>query len=166
MANCLVIIDVQKGFIKTDGNSILPRKIVELTKKFPFDHIVCTKFRNKDGGPFDELMGWREMKDDESCKLAPEIESISERVFNKCRYTCFTPEFKQYIKENDIDKLYFVGLDTDCCVLASAIDCFERNIPLEVLAKYCASSGGERCHYLGLTILERLVGKNAINYEE
>lgn len=116
------------------------------------------------GSPFDRLMGWEDLMDVESQEVSPEILTISDKVFRKCSYSCFTVEFEDFIKGNKIDKLYFVGMDTDGCVLKSCLDCFERNIPLEVLANYCASGGGSDYHDAGLVVLERSIGVDRINY--
>ncbi len=165
MSNCLVIIDVQKGFMLNANTLEIPKKIVALLQKKSFDHIVCTQFYNEDGSPFDILMGWKDLKDSASQALAPEIEAISEKVFRKRLYSCFIPEFEEFIRDNAIDKLYFVGIDTDCCVLQSCTDCFERNIPFEVLINYCASSGGQYSHNAGIAVMERTIGKNMINHD-
>lgn len=165
MTDCLVIIDVQKGFMNDSVTAEIPEKIKKLLDKKHFDHVVSTQFYNEKGSPYEKLMGWKGLLDKESQALAPEIEAVSERVFRKPVYTCFVPEFEEYIKENKIDKLYFVGIDTDCCVLKSSVDCFERNIPFEVLINYCASNGGEKSHAAAITVLERNIGENNINYE-
>lgn len=165
MSNCLVIIDVQKGFMSNDETLKIPFKIKTLVSKRSFDHIVCTQFYNEIGSPYDKLMGWLKLTDDISQEIPPEILEISERVFKKPIYSCFTEEFEKYIKENKINKLYFVGIDIDCCILKSATDSFERNIPLEVLSNYCASNGGDRSFDAALTVMTRMIGNNNINKE-
>ena len=165
MADCLVIIDVQKGFMNDSVTAKIPDKITELLNKKHFDRIVATQFYNKIGSPYDRMLGWRELMDAESQVVAPSVAAVSDKIIRKPVYTCFVPEFEEYIKENKIDKLYFVGIDTDCCVLKSCIDCFERNLPFEVLINYCASNGGEKSREAAITVLERNIGKNNINYD-
>lgn len=165
MSDCLVIIDVQKGFMHRANTPEIPEKIVALLQKKSFDHIVCTQFYNEDGSPYDIFMGWEGLKDSESQALDPEVKAASEKIFRKSIYSCFVPEFEEFIRDNRIDKLYFVGIDTDCCVLKSCTDCFERNIPFEVLINYCASNGGQRSHDAAITVMERTIGRNMINYD-
>lgn len=165
MSDCLVIIDVQKGFMRHANTPEIPEKIVVLSQKKKFDHIVCTQFYNEDGSPYDLLMGWEELKDIESQAIAAQIEALSEKVIRKPIYSCFVPEFEKFIQDNKINMLYFVGIDTDCCVLKSCTDCFERNIPFEVLINYCASNGGKRSHDAAITVMERTIGRNRINYD-
>lgn len=165
MSDCLVIIDVQKGFMQHADTLEIPGKIESLLKKKSFDHVVSTQFYNEEGSPFDHLMGWRDLMDSESQTLPEEIVAASEKIFRKPIYSCFIPEFETYIKEHQIDMLYFVGIDTDCCVLKSCADCFERNIPFEVLINYCASSGGEKSHHAAITVMERTIGRERMNFE-
>lgn len=165
MNNCLVIVDVQRGFMIDTDTKEIPKKIEYLLRKMRFDHIVCTQYYNEDGSPFDTLMGWNELKDLESQEVDKYVMEVSERVFRKNIYTCFNQEFEEYIRLNNIDKLYFVGIDTECCVLKSCADCFEKNIQLEVLVNYCASTGGKSSHYAGITVMKRLLGSNAINFD-
>lgn len=62
--------------------------------------------------------------------------------------------------------LYLVGIDTDCCVLKTATDLFERGIRPIVLEHYCASNGGEDSHKAALRVMERTIGRNQIAYGE
>ncbi len=163
MANCLTIIDVQKGFMRHADTSQIPGKIKELVSIKKFDHIVCTQFYNEQGSPYDKLMGWHGLMDPISQELADEVKDVSEKIFRKPIYTCFVPEYEEFIRENKIDKIFFAGIDTDCCVLKSASDCFERNIPFEVLINYCASNGGRKSHNAAITVMERTIGINNIN---
>lgn len=165
MNTLLVIIDVQNGFLgKSTG--FIPDKIKSFlgSGKIKFDHIVATQFKNVDGSPYHELMNWSGLSDAESQKLDSYIEKVVEKVFQKTIYSSFTKEFELYIKENAIEKVYFCGIDTDCCVLKSAMDCFEKNIKFEVLANYCASNGGPDSHAAALLVMKRALGKNNINY--
>jgi nicotinamidase-related amidase len=161
MSNCLVIIDVQNGLLYRNTKHVIKR-IQKLVKDKKFDHIVATRFINHDGSPHDKLIGWRKMMDKKSQALPTEIAELAEKVFDKDVYSCFTPEFRGFVKKEKIDKLYFVGLDTDCCVLKSAADAFERGITPIVVSKCCASHGGKLSHWAGLKVLSRLTGQGII----
>lgn len=166
MKNCLVIIDVQNGFL-SDRTEHVPVRLQQLLRgKHNFDHVVATQFKNVDGGPYTELMGWYGLLSEDSQKLHPFVSACSEKVFVKNIYSCFTREFELYLEEQGIDKLYFAGIDTDCCVLMSAADCFERNIPFEVLLYYCASNGGPASHEAAILVMERTIGRNLMRKEK
>ena len=83
-------------------------------------------------------------------------------VIDKTQYSAYTPALLNYIKDKQIDQIYLCGLDTDCCVLITAIDLFEHGYDIYVLQDFCASSGGETMHQAGLMIGRRNIGKNRV----
>lgn len=159
--NCLVIIDVQSGLLVNDRIKKLPHKIVELVEHNKFDFVVTTQFKNRLGSQFDKLMGWYGMSNSESQEIGSGIAEISSRNFVKYGYSCFTDEFEEFIRNNNIDKLYFAGLDIDACVLKSALDSFERCIDAEVLVNYCDTSSGDMIS--AVNILKFALGENCVN---
>lgn len=159
--NCLVIIDVQSGLLVNDRIKKLPHKIVELVEHNKFDFVVTTQFKNRLGSQFDKLMGWYGMSDTESQEIDSGIDKISSKNFVKYGYSCFTDEFEEFIRNNNIDKLYFAGLDIDACVLKSALDSFERCIDSEVLINYCDTSSGDMIS--AVNVLKFALGENCVN---
>lgn len=158
MSSCLVIIDMQRGFLTPRTEHIVPR-VVSLASSGNYDHVVATRFQNAPDSPYERFLGWDGLMDDYSQGIAPEVMGVVEKVFVKHTYTCFTDDFDGYIRENDIDLLYMCGVDTDACVLKSAIDAFERNIECKVIADCCASDGGQAVHDAAVCVLERTIGE-------
>jgi nicotinamidase-related amidase len=66
------------------------------------------------------------------------------------------------INKQDIRSLDICGLDTEGCVLKSAVDLFEIGITPRVLSNYCASSGGHDYNEAGIKILKRLIGEKQV----
>lgn len=165
MKECLVIIDVQNGFV-SEKTKHIPDKVKALVEQKSFDYVVATKFCNVEGSPYINFMGWTGLLDEKSRQLYPGIEELCDRIFTKEIYSCFTQEFIDFLEKEKIEKLYFAGIDTDCCVLKSASDCFERNIPFEVLLNYCASNGGDESHKAAHLVMKRMLGRKAINLME
>ena len=159
--NCLVIIDVQNGLLVNDRIKKLPHKIVELVEHNKFDFVVTTQFKNRLGSQFDKLMGWYGMSDTASQEIDSDIAEISSRNFVKYGYSCFTDEFEEFIRGNNIDKLYFAGLDIDACVLKSALDSFERCVDAEVLVNYCDTSSGDKSS--AINVLKFALGEKSIS---
>ena len=157
MRNCLVIIDVQRGFL-TDDTDFIPEKIRQLTESMNFDHIVATKYINTQDSPHYLFTNWDGLMDPESQQLDEFVASISEKVFDKNINSCFSEEFVTFLRENDITKLFFVGIDTDCCVMKSAFDCFDRIIPFDVFTECCASTGGKNIHEAACEVMKRNLG--------
>ena len=161
MKDCLVIIDVQKGFLNDETKNV-PEKIKNLLEKRKFINIVATRFINSTESPHYFFMHWDGMMDSETQEIHPYIETIAERIFDKDINSCFTEEFVKYIFEEKIEKLYFVGIETDCCVLKSAFDSFERKSSFEVIEECCASTGGSEIHEAACKIMRRALGKQCI----
>lgn len=164
MSSCLVMIDMQMGFLDT-ARGYLIDKVCALVKEQQFDHVVATKLKNTKVSYFRKFLSWSGMSGSQEQLIVPKLHKHIDRVFEKEGFTCFTNEFKEYLAESDIDKLYFIGLDTDSCVLKSVLDCFELGIPYEVLVNYCASSGGVTAHQAGLAVMSRNIGGKYLNNE-
>lgn len=161
MKECLVIIDVQKGFL-TEDTAFVPEKIRDLINKRKFDKVVATRFINSKESPHYIFTQWDKMMDAESQSLDHFVAQLAEKVFDKNINTCFTDEFLKYVEKEHFDKLCFVGIDTDCCVMKSAFDSFDRKIPFEVLTEYCASTGGKAMHDAACQIMKRSLGETSI----
>lgn len=161
MTSCLVAIDVQAGFISPRTQQV-PDRIVKLAQSQLFDYVAATRFMNYPGSPYEKFIGWTGLSDPKSQAVYPRLEACVDRVFNKTTYTCFTDEFVAFITDNNIDELYFVGIDTDCCVMKSALDSFERLISCHVLTYYCASNGGPTSHEAAITVLRRNIGASQL----
>ena len=158
MKECLVIIDVQKGFLTKD-TAFIPEKVKKLIDTRKFDHIVATRFINSKESPHYIFTQWDNMMDDVSQRLDPIVEQISEKIFDKSINSCFTYELLKFLEKEHIEKLCFVGIDTDCCVLKAAFDSFDRKIPFEVLTEFCASTGGVEIHNAACQIMKRSLGE-------
>lgn len=156
-----MIIDVQKGFL-TENTAHVPGKIRELLSKRKFDRIVATKFVNNEDSPYYVFAHWYDMMDTESQELDPYVKSVAQIVFYKNISSCFTEEFLKWIENEGIDKLYFVGIETDCCVLVSAYGSFDRKIPFTVLTDYCASGGGKEAHEAACVSMKWCLGEECI----
>lgn len=161
MANCLIIIDVQNGFINEPTNYI-PERIVHLLHKKIFDYAICTRFKNYKGSPFERFIGWNKLQTPEEQEIPAEIEKLCSRVFEKNIYSCVNKEMLGFLYEKMITKVYLTGIDTDCCVLKSATDFFERNIECHVLTHYCASNGGSNSHEAAKLVMKRTIGEQAL----
>ena len=83
-------------------------------------------------------------------------------VMDKKFYTAFNDQLIHYIMNNHIDKIYLCGLETECCVLKTALDLFENEYEVYVLEKYCACTHGKERHDNAIKILSTTIGRNSI----
>ena len=161
MSSCLIIVDVQNGFISPLTNYV-PGRIDELLRNKHFDHIVATRFENTSDGPYVRFMNWNGLFTEKERALHTVVLRYAEKVFRKTTYSCFTAEFDSFVTDCGIDSLYIAGIDTDCCVLASAIDAFDRNLACKVILPCCASNGGQSSHEAAALVMKRCIGEGEI----
>ena len=158
---CLLVIDVQNGFVSPKTEYVVPR-ILELIEQFKGELVVATKFLNYQESPYFRFMGWERLTSSPETDLIPEVENKASLVIEKAIYSACKDKFCNLLSAKDIDEVYLVGIDTDCCVLKTATDLFERGIRPIVLEHYCASNGGEESHNAAIRVMERTIGRNQI----
>jgi nicotinamidase-related amidase len=162
----LVVVDVQNGFITEHSQPVIPI-IVDLVCRWQAvdGDVVFSRYLNYASSPFERLIGWTKMTN------APETELVTELapyigphtpVVDKYIYTLFTPEGTHLVDERGWTDLYICGIDTEICVLKTAVDAFERNLTPWILKDACASHAGPKAHTAGLFIAGRFIGTNQI----
>lgn len=160
MSDCLLLIDVQKGFVTERTEYVVPR-LKELVR-MGFDHIVVTKFVNRPGSPFVRHMGWRGMMSSPDTDVLDFVEEAADGVEEKNGYSAVCQRINDYFHENGVDRVYIAGLDSDCCVLKNAADFFDLGYDVTVLMYYTASNGGEDSVKAARTVLSRMIGEDHV----
>ncbi|QLE48509.1 cysteine hydrolase [Nostoc sp. C057] len=158
---CLFIIDIQNGFI-TPNTSHIPQRVKSLLEQNIFEHVIFTRFINTPNSPYIKYLNWHNLTSPFEQKIVNKIEPFAQVVFDKTIYTACNTETLNFINKNNIQKVFICGLDTDSCVLKTAIDFFENNINPYILKYYSASTGGDKIHQAGLLVLSQMIGVNNI----
>jgi nicotinamidase-related amidase len=163
MATALIVIDVQRGMVNDNSQHVVP-KVIELighasAKGVP---LVFTHFVNHAHSGYVKWMGWSRFMDSPEIDLHPEILPFVQTVFHKPGYTSLIPPVQAWLGERGITRLYCCGIDTECCVLKTAVDAFESDIEPVVIHDACASHAGQAAHEAGLFVLSRLIGKRQV----
>jgi len=149
---CLVIIDMQNGFMN-EYTRHLPEKIRQFANANHFDCILATRYCNTPETPC-YRDGWTDcMSHTIDAQLVPEVAGIAGKVFDKHIYSTWTPEFAEFLHHQQFEKLYFCGVNTDCCVLVSVLNCYDRNQECFVIGDLCASTLGDKIHENALEII-------------
>ena len=155
----LLVIDVQRNFINKNTKNI-PKRIEKLINENNFKHIVFTKFINDENSNFYKVLNYRGCIRNEDRDIVGDTKD--NRVLEKKGYTAITRELIIYLKENNIKDVYLCGIDTDACVLKTAVDLFENNYNVKVI-EYCTMShSGGRYHKFAIKMLKKLIGKDSI----
>ena len=161
MKTCLLLVDLQRGFVSPNTLKVIPR-IKGLLEKNLFDLTVFTKFTNEEGSPFVRILNWNKIKSTADQELINEVQPFASTVINKTIYSGVNEELLTLLRRNKIDMVFIAGIDTDCCVLKTAVDLFEHNIISFVLMHYSASNGGTKSHNAATTVLTRLIGADKL----
>lgn len=162
ISSALIVIDVQKGFISDKTEYVLPI-IKEYIYEFKGDCIIATQFVNEGGG-FESILHWNRLKDSPEIEVLDFVVEKSDYVVKKNLYSACSEEIIGILEENNIQEVYLIGIDTDCCVLKTAIDLFEMNKRPVVVARCCASNGGKESHEAALKVLSRTIGEAQIEF--
>ena len=158
---CLLIIDVQNGFVSERTKHVLPA-IYKKIDEFKDELIISTKFINEPNSPYQSILNWYRLADTPETDLISKIEEESNYIFEKNINSSWCKQLETVLKDNNITEVYLAGIDTDCCVLKTATDLFENGIRPMVLTKCCASNGGEESHKAALKVMERTIGRNQL----
>lgn len=162
---CLIIVDMQIGFINKYTVS-LPEKIAQFIESHPsIDSIIATRYCNTSETACYKLGKWKNcMKGTPDADLSPQIIPYVQRIFDKNTFSGFTPELKAFLKRNAFDMVYFCGVNTDCCVLATIFSCYDSVQDCAVISDLCASTLGEEKHCNALELIrDNLTSQRVIN---
>lgn len=164
MRNCLVIVDMQNGFINEHTEHLI--NIIEKfikDKGTEFTDIVGTRYINHKNTACYIFEGWKEcMKGTEEADIVEQLKPYISRVFDKDKYSCWNKEFRDYVEINEFDKLYFIGVNTGCCVLHSILDAYNDLQDSCIISDLCGSTKGKESHENSLSILREIITEQRV----
>ena len=169
MKNILfLIIDMQNGFMNSYTEDLVPR-ILDFQNKIG-GHVITagTRYVNHEHTACYMFEGWKScMAKTEEAKIVPALRSCMMRVFDKDKYSCWNDEMKAFVCEHKIDKIYFAGVNTGCCVLNSVLDCYNDLVDCAVIKDLCGSTSGVEEHEAALTVLKSCItGERVITSDQ
>lgn len=159
MSTLLLVIDLQKNFINEE-TKYCHKKIKKLLDCNNYDFIAFTKFINDEDSNFYKTLNWKGCMTEEDRQIM--VDTKDHKVFEKRTYTAFNKEFKDYIKDNNIDTIYLCGIDTDACVLKTALDLFDNDYNVKVIEDCSMSHSGYKMHESAINILKKNIGSNNV----
>lgn len=160
----LLVVDVQNGFINDETKHVV-KPIKQLVTKWQQQKrgpIVYSRFINLENSPWQRLLGWTNMQSKPETDLHPDLPINGAHIFKKSTYSAWSPDINQLCQGSSIKEVVLCGIDTDQCVLETAIDIFEANLRPLLLKNYCASSRGSMFHDAAIMLIEGLIGKGQI----
>jgi nicotinamidase-related amidase len=159
----LIIIDAQVGFVNSTCAPTITVMADLLSRWQAAGGVtVLTQFVNHSTSPYVRLLGWRElMADTSGVDLVPEVASLAgsaSLIVRKSGYSALTPPVLALIRRTGRTNLWISGLDTDSCVLATAVGAFDADLTPWLLTDACASHAGPAAHAAGLLVAGRNIG--------
>jgi nicotinamidase-related amidase len=163
MAEPLLVVDVQRGFINQYTQHI-PARIKRLIEAGEYAPVLYTLFVNSEASPYQTLLDWHACAGPPETELVEELAPLAEdgNVFPKQGLAGMPEALAERVREERIEQIWIVGLDTDMCVLKIAMDLFDMGIEPVVLVDCCASTAGLQAHLAGLSILSRNIGPHQL----
>lgn len=158
---CLLVIDVQNGFVSERTEHIIS-VLNEKINEFNGELIIATKFINLPGSAYQSLLNWKRLTTTPEIELLDFVEKKCTYIIEKNVYTAWCKKLEEVLRKHNIKEVYITGIDTDCCVLKTAIDLFENDIKPIVIKDCCASNGGDESHKAAIKVLERTIGREQI----
>ena len=158
-----LIIDMQNGFINNFTEDLVP-KIRDFQDKIN-DFVVTagTRYVNHEHTACYMFEGWKScMAGTKEAEVVPALRGCMAKVFDKDKYSCWNEEMKAFVRENEIEKIYFAGVNTGCCVLNSVLDCYNDLVDCAVIEDLCGSTSGEEEHEAALTVLRSCITEERV----
>jgi nicotinamidase-related amidase len=160
--SALVVVDVQNGFVNDASAHVVPR-IATLARRWvdAGGSLILARYTNFPGSQFERLLGWTDVRTPPDTDLVDELlpfVDLADAIVDKTIYSVFTDEGAGVIAKGGWTNLVFCGLDTDTCVLKSAVDAFERGYTPWLVRDASASHSGRGHHRSALTMAGRFIG--------
>jgi nicotinamidase-related amidase len=160
----LVVVDVQNGFVTEHSAHVVP-VIKELVQEWleAGRDVVFTRYLNYPGSPFETIMSWTKLMDSPEIDIVDELQELSKRslaIVDKKIYTMFNDEGTALAREHGWTDMYVCGIDTEVCVLKTAVDAFEHGIRAWLLTDASASHSGQPPHDAGVLVAQKMIGRS------
>ena len=140
MRKLLILVDIQEGLI-TQKSAWLPEKVASYIRESDYTDVVATQYVNHLDTPRYKFLHWKGCLYPREKKICGEVINYCNRVFQKDTYTGVTPQLLNYIVCNRYEEIHICGNFSDCCVLATAYDLFDRGFNIKVIPALCAVTG-------------------------
>lgn len=158
-----MIVDVQNGFLTKKTRHVLPviTNLVDHWQKLDGE-TVYSRYFNYPGSAFERLMDWRGLYAPPDTDIVDELIPYAKHsiILDKYTYSAVTPEFVELASRHNWTDVAICGIDTDLCVLKTALDVFEYDVTPWVVTNASASTGGGNPHRAGLTVIGRAIGEH------
>lgn len=159
MKQLLLIIDLQKGWRHKTATEAAMLRTVALAREFPGDAIHCC-FRNDPDSLFHTQLHWSRFTDNSDTDQIAEIAALNLPQYWRETYSCLTDEVHEVVR--NYSHVYIAGVFTDISVAATAMELFDRGVPVSVISDCVATLHGQPIHEAALQSLEHAIGRDHV----
>jgi len=158
-----MVVDMQKGFLYEKTAHIVPavRRLCQKARECGV-FTLFSKLINTGDSNFVRWLGWKRLIGDEEIAFEPSLQEFAKNVYPKRHYNSLTPEALGDLRERGIEKLILCGLQSDGCVLKTAIDAFENDIEPFVVGEATTTNLEPPLQEGTLAIIGHSIGKERI----
>jgi nicotinamidase-related amidase len=162
----LIVVDIQNGFV-SPASAHIPALAAQFIRDWAASGrpYVMTLFINSPESLFEQLIGWSAMQDSPSIDIVDELKDLipgAVAVLDKPTYSLFTEEGASLVAQHGWRDIVVIGLDTESCVLKTAVDAFEADLVPWVVTDLVYSHAGEVAHEAGLLVTGRFIGRGQL----
>ncbi len=151
----LLAVDLQNGFLLApECKAVVPKVVVSASQ---FHACWATRFFNRNPN-FSRQLNWNEMVSGQETELSTILSPVVSKTFDKPSYSPMLRALLQALQSDAITTVVVCGVDTDACVMATALGLFDAEFETFVVSDGCASSGGQEYHEAAIKILKRNIG--------
>lgn len=168
MRRALLIVDLQRGFLGPDTDWLAGAVAGYLERHHErYALVLATRFVNQPGSRYETERDWHAMMQPDETALVPAIAHLVEAVLVKDGLAPDRDELLGLLADAGIERVDLCGLDTDQCVLATALLLWDAEVVPRILSDLCTSSGGAELHDAARAMLRRSVGdRNVVRSDD
>lgn len=156
----LILVDLQEPFVNERTKYIL-ENILWLIANVKYRLYFNVQFHCREGSIWHRQQNFLcdrpSISEPLLLELDKKLQNLGAIKIDKQSKSAFKgkPNILEILRREKIEEAHIVGLDTEDCVLATAYDAFDSDLPTCVIEECCQSSSSNALHLSGLAILRQ-----------
>ena len=160
----LILVDLQKSFVKKDKGRII-KNLSLLLKQETYDLFIEATFHAEKGSLWDKQTHWTFLYESTIPEISKLLKGRKVIKVKKDTRSVFKGDknIVVLLRKNKIKEVHIVGFDTSDCVFATAQESFDNGFYTYVIEECTGSSGGKLLHSKAISLLRYLKLTNHIS---
>ena len=151
----LFVVDVQSAFIDEHSDYII-KNILKLLNAQKYQAYVVATFHAGKGSLWDIQQQWTSPREDTDTRLASVLKGFQPMLVEKGTRSVFksTVDVESLLRAKEVEEVHVVGTQTNDCILATALDAFDRGF-IPYVIEECCEAATKELQEAGLLLLRR-----------